>query len=111
RSAGRQEALAPSVDAPRRERERNGRALSARARTPPAWGQGHQQSDHGGDRDGRTPRGRRPGVGGGVRLDPALAHSWPAIALAILVAIVYPLLGLRRFRRIEHLPDPLPSRT
>ena len=46
-----------------------------------------------------------------MRLDPALAHSWPAIALAILVAIVYPLLGLRRFRRIEHLPDPLPSRT
>jgi membrane protease YdiL (CAAX protease family) len=46
-----------------------------------------------------------------VKLDPALAHTLPAIALAILVAIVYPLLGLRRFRRIEHLPDPLPSRT
>jgi uncharacterized protein len=46
-----------------------------------------------------------------VRLDPELAHTAPAIALAIVVAIVYPLLGLRRFRRIEHLPDPLPSRT
>jgi membrane protease YdiL (CAAX protease family) len=46
-----------------------------------------------------------------VRLDPALAHTLPAIVLAIVVAIVYPLLGLRRFRRLEHLPDPLPSRT
>lgn len=40
-----------------------------------------------------------------------LAHTTPAILLAILVAVVYPMVGLRRFRRIEHLPDPLPSRT
>jgi len=41
--------------------------------------------------------------------DPALARTWPAIALAILVAIVYPLLGLRRYRKLELLPDPLPA--
>jgi membrane protease YdiL (CAAX protease family) len=46
-----------------------------------------------------------------VTLVPALAHTLPAILLALLVAIVYPLLGLRRYRRIEHLPEPLPSRT
>lgn len=46
-----------------------------------------------------------------MTLDPALAHTMPAVLLAILVAVVYPMVGLRRFRRIEHLPDPLPSRT
>ena len=40
-----------------------------------------------------------------------LAHRPEAVLLAILVAVVYPLIGLRRFRRIEHLPEPLPSRT
>jgi membrane protease YdiL (CAAX protease family) len=40
-----------------------------------------------------------------------LAHTLPAVLLALLVAVVYPLLGLRRYRRIEHLPEPLPSRT
>jgi membrane protease YdiL (CAAX protease family) len=41
--------------------------------------------------------------------DPTLARTWPAIALAITVAIVYPLLGLRRYRKLERLPDPLPA--
>lgn len=40
-----------------------------------------------------------------------LAHRPEAILLVILIAIVYPLIGLRRYRRIEHLPEPLPSRT
>jgi membrane protease YdiL (CAAX protease family) len=40
-----------------------------------------------------------------------LAHRPEAILLAILIAVVYPLIGLRRYRRIEHLPEPLPSRT
>jgi membrane protease YdiL (CAAX protease family) len=39
-----------------------------------------------------------------------LAHRPEAVLLALLVAVVYPLIGLRRFRRIEHLPEPLPSR-
>jgi len=46
-----------------------------------------------------------------VTLDPALAHTWPVIVLALAVAVVYPLIGLRRYRRIEHLPEPLPSTT
>ena len=40
-----------------------------------------------------------------------LAHRPETVLLALLVAVVYPLIGLRRFRRIEHLPEPLPSRT
>lgn len=40
-----------------------------------------------------------------------LAHRPEAVLLALLVAVVYPLVGLRRFRRIENLPEPLPSRT
>jgi membrane protease YdiL (CAAX protease family) len=44
-----------------------------------------------------------------MRLDIAIAHTWPAIALLLAVAVVYPLLGLRRYRKIEHLPDPLPA--
>jgi membrane protease YdiL (CAAX protease family) len=40
-----------------------------------------------------------------------LAHRPEAILLALLIAVVYPLIGLRRYRRIEHLPEPLPSRT
>jgi membrane protease YdiL (CAAX protease family) len=41
--------------------------------------------------------------------DVALAHSWPACALASLVAVVYPLVGLWRYKKLERLPDPLPS--
>ena len=40
-----------------------------------------------------------------------LVHRPEAIGLAILIAVVYPLIGLYRFRRIEHLPEPLPSKT
>ena len=43
--------------------------------------------------------------------DHAFALSLPAIALFVLVAIVYPLIGLHRYRRIEHLPEPLPTST
>ena len=46
-----------------------------------------------------------------MTLDPQLARTAPVIALAVAVAIVYPVLGLRRYRRIEHLPEPLPTRT
>lgn len=44
-----------------------------------------------------------------MRLDAAIAHTWPAIALLLAVAVVYPLLGLRRYRKIERLADPLPA--
>ena len=43
--------------------------------------------------------------------DPALARTWPVITLALAVSVAYPLIGLRRYRKIEHLPEPLPSRT
>jgi membrane protease YdiL (CAAX protease family) len=43
-----------------------------------------------------------------LTVDPALAHSWPAGALALVVAVVYPLVGLWRYKKIERLPDPLP---
>ena len=46
-----------------------------------------------------------------MTLDPTLARSVPAILLALLAAVIYPILGLRRYRKIEHLPEPLPSRT
>jgi len=46
-----------------------------------------------------------------VTLDPTLARTWPVIALALAVAVVYPLIGLQRYRKIEHLPEPLPSTT
>jgi membrane protease YdiL (CAAX protease family) len=46
-----------------------------------------------------------------MRPDLALSMSLPAIALFVLVAIIYPLIGLYRYRRIEHLPEPLPSKT
>jgi membrane protease YdiL (CAAX protease family) len=39
----------------------------------------------------------------------ALARTLPAIALTLAVAIAYPLLGWRRFRRIQMLPEPLPT--
>jgi len=45
-----------------------------------------------------------------VRPDYPLSMSLPAIGLFALVAIVYPLVGLYRYRRIEHLPEPLPSK-
>jgi uncharacterized protein len=46
-----------------------------------------------------------------VTLDPQLARTWPVILLALAVAVAYPLIGLMRYRRIEHLPEPLPSPT
>lgn len=46
-----------------------------------------------------------------MRPDSSLALGLPAIALFVLVAIVYPLIGLHRYRRIEHLPEPLPTST
>jgi len=46
-----------------------------------------------------------------VTLDPELARKWPVILLAIAVAVAYPLVGLMRYRRIEHLPEPLPPTT
>ncbi len=45
-----------------------------------------------------------------MTLDPTLARSWPVVAVALAAAVVYPLIGLRRYRRIEHMPEPLPSR-
>lgn len=39
----------------------------------------------------------------------ALVRTWPAVGLAILVAVIYPLVGLWRYKKIERLPDPLPS--
>ena len=41
--------------------------------------------------------------------DPVLARTWYASALALLVAVIYPLVGLWRYKKIERLPDPLPS--
>lgn len=46
-----------------------------------------------------------------MRPDAALSMTPLAISLFVLVAIVYPLIGLQRYRRIEHLPEPLPSGT
>ena len=46
-----------------------------------------------------------------MRVDADLASGLPALGLFVLVAVVYPLIGLQRYRRIEHLPEPLPSRT
>jgi membrane protease YdiL (CAAX protease family) len=46
-----------------------------------------------------------------MRPDSALALDPFGIALFVLIAIVYPLIGLYRYRRIEHLPEPLPSKT
>ena len=46
-----------------------------------------------------------------MRVDADLASGLPALGLFVLVAIVYPLVGLQRYRRIEHLPEPLPSKT
>ncbi|MEP7028382.1 MAG: CPBP family intramembrane glutamic endopeptidase [Candidatus Eisenbacteria bacterium] len=46
-----------------------------------------------------------------MTLDPELARAWPVLLVAVASAVVYPLIGLRRYRRIEHLPEPLPSRT
>jgi membrane protease YdiL (CAAX protease family) len=44
-----------------------------------------------------------------VTPDAVLAHTWYASALALLVAVIYPLVGLWRYKKIERLPDPLPS--
>lgn len=46
-----------------------------------------------------------------MTLDPALARTWPATALAIAMAVVYPLLGLRRYRQLARMPEPLSTRT
>ncbi len=40
---------------------------------------------------------------------PALARSVPAGMLALVVAVIYPLVGLWRYKKLERLPDPLPS--
>jgi len=41
--------------------------------------------------------------------DPALVRTVPAAGLALVVAVVYPLVGLWRYKKLERMPDPLPS--
>jgi len=41
--------------------------------------------------------------------DPGAAQRPEAIALAITVAVLYPILGWLRYRRLRGLPDPLPT--